>query len=208
MDDDRFDTLTKMLNTSPTRRGTLRLLAGVSGGLATLLGLHEREAGEASRRNGARQRNRKRKRKQERKRDRKQAQEQPVQPPSGACPAETKLCGNECIPIANCCTNTDCSGGKTCQQGTCDCPVDTPKLCDETCIPATNCCGDCPEGMTCEDGECVGSGESLYPDLRTQPATDLSFDLRDGTYVLRFSNTVWNAGEGRLELEGDPHPTA
>jgi hypothetical protein len=25
-------------------------------------------------------------------------------------------------------------------------------------------------------------------------------------YVLRFSNTVWNDGEGRLELQGDPRP--
>jgi hypothetical protein len=33
---------------------------------------------------------------------------------------------------------------------------------------------------------------------------DLAFDqLGDGTHILRFTNTVWNAGEGRLELESD-----
>jgi hypothetical protein len=43
--------------------------------------------------------------------------------------------------------------------------------------------------------------------LRTLPATDLRFDvITGGTHVLRFSNTIWNAGEGRLELQGDPRP--
>ena len=46
-----------------------------------------------------------------------------------------------------------------------------------------------------------------YPDLRTLKPTRLGFDRvpsGDGHlhYVLRFDNTVWNDGEGRLELEG------
>jgi hypothetical protein len=44
-------------------------------------------------------------------------------------------------------------------------------------------------------------GEPLYPDLQTLPPADLRFDQVDGTRVLRFTNTVWNAGPGRLELE-------
>ena len=53
----------------------------------------------------------------------------------------------------------------------------------------------------------AGQGTALYPDLRTQRPSDLRFDrLSDGTHILRFSNTVWNAGSGRLELQGDPHP--
>jgi hypothetical protein len=52
-----------------------------------------------------------------------------------------------------------------------------------------------------------GAAVVLYPDLRTVPPSDLSFDrLEDCTYILRFSNTIWNAGEGRLELEGNPNP--
>lgn len=47
---------------------------------------------------------------------------------------------------------------------------------------------------------------TLYPDLRTLPPADLQFDTAniDGSthQVLRFSNTVWNAGEGTLELHG------
>jgi archaellin len=44
----------------------------------------------------------------------------------------------------------------------------------------------------------------LYPNLKTLEPTDLRFGTQtiNGTTheVLRFSNTVWNAGEGRLEL--------
>ncbi len=52
-----------------------------------------------------------------------------------------------------------------------------------------------------------GAGTPLYPDLRTLRPTNLYFDrvvFGDGLthYVLRFDNTVWNAGGGRLELEG------
>ena len=53
----------------------------------------------------------------------------------------------------------------------------------------------------------AGQGATQYPDLRTKPPRDLHFDrLSDGTHVLRFTNVVWNAGQGRLELEGNPHP--
>jgi hypothetical protein len=52
----------------------------------------------------------------------------------------------------------------------------------------------------------AGQRGAMYPDLRTKPASELHFDrLDDGTHILRFSSTVWNAGAGRLELEGDPH---
>jgi hypothetical protein len=44
----------------------------------------------------------------------------------------------------------------------------------------------------------------LYPNLQTLEPADLRFDTatsNDTTHnVLRFSNTVWNSGEGRLEL--------
>lgn len=46
-----------------------------------------------------------------------------------------------------------------------------------------------------------------YPDLKTVPPSDLRFETV--TYqgvtskVLRFSNTVWNAGQGPLELHGE-----
>ena len=48
-------------------------------------------------------------------------------------------------------------------------------------------------------------GAALYPDLRTLLPSQLDFhQLVDGTHILRFTNIVWNAGEGPLELEGEP----
>ena len=51
-----------------------------------------------------------------------------------------------------------------------------------------------------------------YPDLRTLAPSDLRFDtvtyLGVTRQVLRFSNTVWNAGQGPLELRGTPDGTS
>ena len=60
-------------------------------------------------------------------------------------------------------------------------------------------------------GSAAGAGEPLYPDLRPRPPSELVFDtevLADGAthHVLRFTTVVWNAGRGRLELEGTPRP--
>ncbi|HEV2066211.1 MAG TPA: discoidin domain-containing protein [Thermomicrobiales bacterium] len=57
----------------------------------------------------------------------------------------------------------------------------------------------------------AAAAPALYPDLKTTRPSGLYFDrvtMSDGLshYVLRFSNTVWNDGEGRLELQGDPRP--
>ena len=49
-------------------------------------------------------------------------------------------------------------------------------------------------------------GRVLYPDLRTALPEDLRFSTVDGDRVLRLTNTVWNDGEGRLELQGNPRP--
>lgn len=51
---------------------------------------------------------------------------------------------------------------------------------------------------------------SLYPDLKTLAPTALRFDSGPFTaegeihYVLRFTNTVWNAGQGPMEIHGTP----
>jgi hypothetical protein len=92
--------------------------------------------------------------------------------------------------------------GKKCSANT--------KRCDGACIAETKCCGGCSNDAICLEGVCV---KPLYPDLRTHPPDDLQFDtlfdtLGNVTHILRFANTIWNAGEGRLELEGDPEPPA
>lgn len=52
----------------------------------------------------------------------------------------------------------------------------------------------------------VRGASALYPDLRTLPPSDLHFaeESIDGAthHVLRFSVTIWNAGQGPLELRG------
>lgn len=53
------------------------------------------------------------------------------------------------------------------------------------------------------------AARALYPDLTTAPLTSSGprIDrLDDGTYVLRFTNTIWNVGEGRLELQAPTSP--
>lgn len=64
-------------------------------------------------------------------------------------------------------------------------------------------------GIATGTGSALSVGAPLYPDLRTLPPENLSFDTvryADGTthQVLRLKNTVRNAGPGRLELEGRP----
>lgn len=51
-------------------------------------------------------------------------------------------------------------------------------------------------------GEAAPAGLEHRPDLRTLPPADLQIDTstKPGRKLLRFSNTVWNAGDGRLEL--------
>jgi hypothetical protein len=61
----------------------------------------------------------------------------------------------------------------------------------------------------------VPPGTPLYPDLKTLPPRDLRLDRTDvsadgsGQFhnVLRFSNTVWNGGEGRAEIRAQIDPT-
>jgi hypothetical protein len=52
------------------------------------------------------------------------------------------------------------------------------------------------------------TGAAVYPDLKTVPPSSLRFatvNYQGSTRkVLRFTNTVWNAGEGPLELHGTP----
>jgi concanavalin A-like lectin/glucanase superfamily protein/fibronectin type III domain protein/lysyl oxidase len=60
----------------------------------------------------------------------------------------------------------------------------------------------------------VAHAALAYPDLKTLSPRDLRFDRTDVSYdgsgqfhnVLRFTNTVWNAGPGRLENRGDINP--
>src|SRR5262245_3739566 len=67
-----------------------------------------------------------------------------------------------------------------------------------------------PSPPPCQGADCNPPDASLYPDLRTQLPRQLAFAQTTingvNTWVLRFSNTVANLGEGRLELQGDTAP--
>jgi hypothetical protein len=45
-----------------------------------------------------------------------------------------------------------------------------------------------------------------YPDLRTRPPADLQIQMQNGRKLLRFSNTVYNWGDGPLELRPKQRP--
>ena len=51
-----------------------------------------------------------------------------------------------------------------------------------------------------------GQGASLYPICRRCRHPISSSTESAAIPDLRFSNTVWNAGEGRLEIQGNPKP--
>lgn len=47
------------------------------------------------------------------------------------------------------------------------------------------------------------AGEAVLPDLRTLPPEDLRIEEDEDEKLLRFSNTIWNAGDGPLEVRGE-----
>jgi hypothetical protein len=68
-------------------------------------------------------------------------------------------------------------------------------------------------GLVCAAAPAASSGATIkYPDLKTVPPSDLRFETVNymgvTSKVLRFSNTVWNAGGGPLELHGSPGGTS
>ena len=127
MDTDRFDALARQVCTGRSRRGLLRTLLGSGLAFAGAAGGELLTA-------EARKRRRKKKK---------------------SCKGGKKRCGKACIPSGNCCKDSDCGGGGTCDDGTCDCP-DAKTLCGGSCVDlatdAAN-CGAC--GNACDTGECV-----------------------------------------------------
>jgi hypothetical protein len=173
MDEYQFDLLTRTVGRAPTRRDALRLLTGVTAGGLTAL------LGVPTHDAGEAERRKRagqQDRKQKRQRERKHERRRDrrqSQPPPPPPP-------------------TPCTDGM--------------KVCDGSCIPTDHCCTstDCPGNQVCRDGAC--GAPTLYPNLRTRPVSNLSFARHpddQATWILRFANTVWNAGEGRLELESD-----
>jgi hypothetical protein len=144
MDGSRFDALSRSLVRGHSRRGLSQVLGGlVLSGLLTRRGLTEAAA----------------KRKKKKK---KRPTAPPVSPPTPPpCPEGQKLCGGRCLSVLICCDDTDCAGGRTCQNGTCACPADKLHLCPgstvcQECCTVTDCRPDTfDDGQACTNGQCV-----------------------------------------------------
>jgi hypothetical protein len=172
MDSNRFDALTQRFFAGPSRRGLLRTFLGsaVTGAGVASVGFPMADASK-------RKRKRKRKRKGKRKK----------KPSTPTCQAGARLCGEECIPSGDCCTDDDCGAqrccngtcagccdnahcgaGETCVDGTCACPGEE-EICGDVCIDlatdGANCgaCGnECTSG-TCVHGACACTSDADCP---------------------------------------------
>lgn len=90
---------------------------------------------------------------------------------AGGCPPGKKRCAGRCIPRAACCRDRDCGAGRVCRKGTCLCD---PARCAGCCVGETcQACGDgeicggptcgcmpdpsicLPPGTVCPDGDCA-----------------------------------------------------
>jgi hypothetical protein len=152
MDERRFDTLT--LSLAGSRR---RALGGV---LAAALGLlRATEAEDAA----AHDLTSKCKRKsgEQKKTCLKRARKHNASHSTLTCPAGQRPCRGACLSVLICCDESDCAGGRTCQQGTCACPAEKPQVCPGSTI-CQQCCtvADCRpdpynDGQVCQNGQCA-----------------------------------------------------
>ncbi len=111
MEEAKFDRTARSVGARANRRGALGLLSAFALGC---LGLDRNDA--------------------EAKKKKKKKKKKP------ACPSGQQRCGNACVDTntdaANCggCSNA-CAGGKSCQQGACQCASGFVQTCDGACIP-------------------------------------------------------------------------
>jgi hypothetical protein len=150
MDGPRFDGLTRRLADSHSRRGVVsRVGRLVLVGAVALVPWSESAA--------------------KRKKGKKRKQRPDETGPS--CPAGQRLCRGTCLSVLICCDDTDCAGGRTCQNGTCACPASRPHVCTgstlcQQCCSVTDCRpGTADDGQACQNGQCVctQSGDQRCP---------------------------------------------
>lgn len=91
------------------------------------------------------------------------------------CKAGTRACNGGCIPLNNCCVDSDCGPNQTCTGGQCV-AVQAPLQCQNTAdcsagqvcqngvcvvvnVPQCQVDGDCGAGQRCQNGQCVADVE-------------------------------------------------
>lgn len=150
MDPTRFDTLTRSLTGSSSRRGLARLLGGFTlGGPLALLGFAEAEA--------KRKKHNNKKRKKRKKRDGQNESPPPPPPPPNPCAGQPACdVGLTRNPLTcDCCRTNGASG----------CFSGPPSCCSSACVAATNICrgrslgAGCEFDAQCESGTCGNTGQ-------------------------------------------------
>lgn len=129
MDAERFDALTRAIESRAPRRAALAVLGGGLSAMASRHGLDELAA--------------KKKRKNKKKRK---------------CKGGKKKCGKTCIPKGECCKNSDCGADEQCCRGAClsndFCCDDSGCFDIYTCEGGFCTCRDDPSDIPCNAAEC------------------------------------------------------
>jgi hypothetical protein len=92
------------------------------------------------------------------------------------CPPGTKMCGAACIPVAGCCSDSECNGDFACVAATCSTTTCRAgwKRCGPDCIAMNACCraqgccadADCGLCQRCLGGACIS--QSASEDLKNE----------------------------------------
>src|SRR4051794_6713809 len=147
MDPIRFDSLSRELSFTRSRRGVVAAIVG------SALGLHGLSETVAKHK-------KKHKKKSPPPPPPPGSSPSPGSPPPPSCPEGQRFCRGTCQSVLICCDDTDCAGGRTCKAGTCGCPADKPRLCPGSTI-CQQCCvkADCSENPNTGPGipECVAN---------------------------------------------------
>jgi hypothetical protein len=174
MDGSRFDALSRALVAGSSRRAATRLIGAIALGAP----LAFREPSETVAKH--------------KKHKKKHKGASPTPPP---CPEGTRRCGDQCLSVLICCDETDCAGGRTCQQGTCVCPANRPHgdcpgsgVCQE-CCDISDCRPPASDGQECQAGQCVCTfaGTRRCPDGLCGSCCDDS-ECRGGQQCLSFGS--------------------
>ena len=158
MDAERFDALTRTFTGAGTRR---RALGGLLLGSLGLLGWQSAEDTDAHDLKAKCKKKSGDAKKKCLKKAKKHAA-QHASEPTLTCPQGQRPCRGACLSVLICCDETDCAGGRTCQNGTCACPATKPHICPGSQV-CRECCAldDCQpkaagfDGLACQIGHCV-----------------------------------------------------
>ena len=120
---------------------------------------------------------------------------------SAPCPTGQTLCYGSCV---NCCTDTQCSNGQTCQNNNCACPSGTI-LCNDSCVVG-NCCtdgqctnGQSTNGQTCQNNNCTCPNGTIFGKITEYPVASIPQGITTGSDGNLWFTSVGRFGGGSIE---------